>query len=80
MRFPELARAFVYNFDDSGAVLLGKYLASHPQLKISDPDAMARVFIGALVHFVITQEMLHGKDIVPLERERIINSLIELIA
>ncbi|HEY9893395.1 MAG TPA: TetR/AcrR family transcriptional regulator [Candidatus Sericytochromatia bacterium] len=79
-RFPELARAFVYNFDLSGCAVLGQYLASHPELKISDPNATARVFIGALVHFVITQEMMHGKDVVPLERERLVNSLIELIA
>jgi TetR/AcrR family transcriptional regulator len=46
---------------------------------LSDPEAMARIFVGAIVHFLIVQEMLHDKDIVPVERERLVDSLIDLI-
>ena len=35
--------------------------------------------MGAVVHFIIIQEMLHGKDIVPMERDRFINGLIYVI-
>jgi hypothetical protein len=31
------------------------------------------------VHYIILQEMLHGEDILPLERDRLIDSLVDLI-
>jgi AcrR family transcriptional regulator len=78
-RFPQLAQAFVQNIERTSFQVLHQYLASCPQLKLADPEATARIFIGALVHFWILQEMLHGKDIVPMERNRLINNLIESI-
>jgi hypothetical protein len=35
--------------------------------------------IGSLVHFVITQEIMHGKDIMPMESDRLIDALTHLI-
>jgi TetR/AcrR family transcriptional regulator, regulator of autoinduction and epiphytic fitness len=35
--------------------------------------------IGTLVYFVILQEMMQGKDILPLENERLVNTLTDLI-
>jgi TetR/AcrR family transcriptional regulator, regulator of autoinduction and epiphytic fitness len=55
------------------------YFTHCPQLNLSDPEATARIFVGAIVHFMIVQEMLHGKDIMPMERDRIIDGLIDLI-
>jgi TetR/AcrR family transcriptional regulator, regulator of autoinduction and epiphytic fitness len=78
-RFPQLAQAFVSNIEQTAFRKLCNYFTNCPQLKLSDPEATARIFIGALVHFMIVQEMLHGKDILPMERDRIINSLIDLI-
>ncbi len=78
-RFPQLAQAFVQNIERTSFRMLHQYLASCPQLKLADPEATARIFIGAIVHFLIVQEMLHGKDIVPMERDRLINNLIESI-
>jgi TetR/AcrR family transcriptional regulator, regulator of autoinduction and epiphytic fitness len=60
--------------------MLRQYLETCPQLKLADPEATARIFIGAIVHYLIIQEMLHGKDIVPMERERLINNLVDSIA
>jgi AcrR family transcriptional regulator len=79
-RFPELARVFVRNLDKPVIEVLSQYLASRSELKLPNPEAAARVFIGTLVHFVIIQEMLHGKDILPMERDRLIDNLIYLIA
>lgn len=79
-RFPELARAFVRNLEKPVIEVLSQYLTFRSELKLPDPEAAARVVIGTLVHFVITQEMLHGKDILPMERDRLIDSLIYLIA
>lgn len=78
-RFPELARAFVRNVEQSSFALLMQYLTSRPELKLPDPEATTRIFLGTLVHFVIVQVMLHGKDIVPMERDRLIDNLIDLI-
>ena len=78
-RFPELAKSFIQNLDKPVIEALSQYLASRCELNLPDPEAVARVFIGTLVHFLITQEMLHGKEIFPMERDRLIDSLIYLI-
>lgn len=78
-RFPNLARAFVRNVEQTSFQMLRKYFATCPQLKLADPEATARIFIGAVVHFIIIQEMLHGKEIVPMERDRLIDSLVAAI-
>jgi len=53
--------------------MLRQYFTTCPQLKLSDPK-QRHEFFGALVHFMIVQEMLHGKDIVPMERERLVET------
>lgn len=78
-RFPQLARSFVRNIEQTAFKSLCHYFTDCPQLKLSDPEATARIFIGAIVHFLIVQEMLHGKDILPLERDRLIETLVNLI-
>ncbi len=78
-RFPQLARAFVRNIERNSFGMLQQYLAACPQLKLADPEATARIFIGAVVYFLIVQEMLHSKDIVPMERNRLINNLVDSI-
>ncbi|MBD2258262.1 TetR/AcrR family transcriptional regulator [Pseudanabaena sp. FACHB-2040] len=78
-RFPQLARAFVHNIEQTAFSRLCHYLTNCPQLKLADPEATARIFVGAIVHFMIVQEMLHGKDILPMERDRLVNSLVGLI-
>ena len=35
--------------------------------------------MGTFMHFVMTSEVLHGKDIMPIERERLIDNLIYLL-
>ena len=78
-RFPELAQAYVRNVAKPGIEALTQYLEFHPELKLSDPEATVRVFVGTLVYFLILQEMMHGKDIIPLEGDRLVNTLIQLI-
>lgn len=74
-RFPELAQAYVHNLAKPAIEVLSQYLASRPELQLPDPQATARVFLGTLIYFVILQNMLHGKEILPMEKERLINSL-----
>ncbi len=78
-RFPQLARTFVRNVEQTSFKMICQYFTACPHLKVSDPEATARIFVGAIVHFLIVQEMLHGKDIVPMERDRIIETLVNLI-
>ncbi|HEY9826416.1 MAG TPA: TetR/AcrR family transcriptional regulator [Stenomitos sp.] len=76
-RFPKLAQGFVRYIDASSCQFFKQYLHDKAEeLQLADPEATARIFTGALVHYMIVQEMLHGKDIVPMERDRLINSLI----
>ncbi len=78
-RFPELGRAFVQHIDKPMLDTLTNYLATCPDLKLPDPAAVARTFMGTLIYFLINHEMLHGQDIVPMERERLVEHLISLI-
>ncbi|MEP0859275.1 TetR/AcrR family transcriptional regulator [Trichocoleus sp. DQ-U1] len=78
-RFPELAQIFVRTLVKPGVETLSQYLASSPNLKIADPEATARIFLGALVHFMMVQKMLHGHDILPMESDRLIDSLMNLL-
>ncbi|MDJ0798865.1 MAG: TetR/AcrR family transcriptional regulator [Calothrix sp. MO_167.B12] len=78
-RFPELAQVCVRYMIKPVFETLSQYLKAHPELDLPDPEAAARIFFGALVHFHITQEVLYGKDILPMTSDRLIDSLIHLI-
>lgn len=78
-RFPELARAFVANVEKVGLDFLAHYFATHPRLRIADPEMTARVFIGTLIHFVMLRNVLHSGDLVPMDRDRLLDSLLNMI-
>jgi AcrR family transcriptional regulator len=78
-RFPELAKLYTQTVIQRGRLLLSQYLASHPELGISDPEATAQIFFGSLVSYVMVQEMLYGKEMMPLSRDRILDSLMSLV-
>lgn len=78
-RFPELAELYSRTVIQKSRSILSNYFRSHPELKITDPEATAHIFLGSLVSFLIAQEILYGKSIMPIEQERLINSLITLI-
>lgn len=78
-RFPELAQTFVRNLAQPGVERLCQYLSLHPELNLPDPEATAHIFIGSLVYYSLNQEMMHGKHVMPLERDRLIDGLMHLI-
>jgi AcrR family transcriptional regulator len=78
-RFPALARAYVENIAKPTITLLTEYFTSCPQLKLVDAEATARTVIGTLVYFVILQKIMYGDDILPMETDRLITNLIDLI-
>ncbi|KYC35062.1 TetR family transcriptional regulator [Scytonema hofmannii PCC 7110] len=76
-RFPELARTFIRNIEKPALDDLSQFL-SCCELNLPDPDASARIFLGTLVHFILVQEIFHGSDILPMERNRLIDNLVDL--
>lgn len=78
-KFPELAQAFVRVLTKPMLERMTAYLTNHPQLEFSDPEVAARTFAGALVHYLIVQEMLGGKKSMPLECDRMVDGLVELM-
>ncbi len=75
-RFPELAKTFVREVQKPLLERLQRYFASQPQLNLPDPEVAARIFAGSLVHYMIVQEVMHGKEILPLERDRMVDGLV----
>ena len=78
-RFPELARLWTSTVIQRGRSLLSRYFDAHPELGVTDSEAMAHIFFGSLVSFMLTQEMLYGKELMPIERDRVVTTLINLI-
>jgi AcrR family transcriptional regulator len=78
-RFPKLGQTFVENIQKPMLEQLALYLASQPQLQLSDPMVAARVFAGSLVHYLIIQKIMHGDEVLPLDRDRMIDGLIEIL-
>ena len=78
-RFPALARAFVAKTEQQNIQILTQFLTAHPQVHVADPEIAARVFMGTLVHHIIKQKILHGQEVVEIDRERLITGLVALI-
>lgn len=78
-RFPELAKLYTQTVIQRGRQLLSHYFTSHPELGITDPEATAQIFFGSMVSYVIVQEILYGKEMMPLSRDRIIDSLMSFV-
>jgi len=78
-RFPQLAKAFVRTFKKSALHDLTQLFESRKELNLPDAEVAARIYVGTFMHFVMTSEVLHGKEIMPIERDRIIDNLIHLL-
>jgi TetR/AcrR family transcriptional regulator, regulator of autoinduction and epiphytic fitness len=74
-RFPELAKTFVEHLSKPGFEALTEYLHDSPAFNFPDPEAIARIIVGAIVHFALIQHILHGEDIVPMEADRLVAGL-----
>jgi len=78
-RFPELAELYTQTVAKRGLAYLTEYFQAQPQLQLVDAEAAARIFVGALVAFIISNELLLGKNTIPLDPERLVVSLVDLI-
>ncbi|MGL5082799.1 MAG: TetR/AcrR family transcriptional regulator [Microcoleaceae cyanobacterium] len=77
---PDLAHVFLKNLVQPATVILTQYLRDCPELRISDPEAAARIFVGALIHFILIQRGLHGETLMPMDANRLVDTLVQMIA
>lgn len=77
-RFPELAALYTHTVIQPPCHSLSQYFKSHPELQISDPEALAQIFFGSLSAFILSQQVLHGKYTVLMENQRLVDNLVEL--
>lgn len=78
-RFPELAQLYVKRAVEPGLAVLVLYFEKHPELRLKDPEVVARIFRGSLASFALVQDILQGKRLVPMSRERYISGLVETV-
>ncbi len=78
-RFPELAKVFLGTIAKPPMDRLSAYLADHPELQLADPEATARVIVGAMVYQMMNQEIMFGKEVMPIDSDRIVESLLDLV-
>lgn len=78
-RFPDLAQLYMRQVVQEGGVVLSDYLRSHPQLNLVDPEITTRILIGALMSFILSQEVLHEKHSNPIDRQRFVENLVAIV-
>ncbi|MBS0015131.1 MAG: TetR/AcrR family transcriptional regulator [Arthrospira sp. SH-MAG29] len=76
---PDLAQIFLTSLVKPAIETLTEYLKTCQELTITDPEATARIFVGSLIHYMVVQEILQGKDSLPMTADRLIDNLVELI-
>lgn len=79
-RFPELSDPYVQDVAKPLIDVLTRYLRDCESRDFEDPEAIARTFIGTLIYFILLQRVLGGASQMPMEGDRIIETLINLIA
>jgi AcrR family transcriptional regulator len=78
-RFPHLAQLFIRALPQKVWALLSHYFAAHPELHLQDPEATARIFMGSLMSFVLTQNILHGDAIAPMAADLMVDCLVDTL-
>jgi AcrR family transcriptional regulator len=78
-RFPHLAQHLILSEDKQFVDSFTQYLQAHPELGLVDAGATARIFLGALIHFMMVEYIFQAKEILPMERQRLVNCLVGLI-
>ncbi|MEL6553157.1 MAG: TetR/AcrR family transcriptional regulator [Cyanobacteria bacterium J06621_11] len=78
-RFPELSAPYIQNVAKPLIEGLTRYLSACEDLKLDDPEASARTFMGTLIYFVMLQRVLGGAELMPMEGDRIVTTVVNLI-
>lgn len=78
-RFPELADLYVQKLVKPAVDKIAEYIVASEHMRFKDPEAAARVIHGSLVYFIISQELLQCKHVMPISRDRLVESLVDLV-
>lgn len=78
-RFPQLTKTFVREVEKPLLENVSAYLAAQPHLHFSDPMVAARMFVGSIVHYIVTQYVMHGDDLLPMDRDHMVKELVQLV-
>ena len=78
-RFPHLAQAFIEHLTKPAIEELTAYLTAHPELPLADPAATAHILLGSTVFYILSQRIMHGHTLLPLESQRLVDSLVDLV-
>ena len=78
-RFPQLAQAFLENLTKPSIDQLAEYLKARPELQLPDPEATARILLGSTVFFMLTQGIMHGDKIMPMDPERLVEAMVHML-
>lgn len=77
--FPHLAQLFIRRVIGKGSHTLTQYFESHPDLQIRDPEVIAYIFLSSMYSLVLFQEVMQDQSILPMEPERLIEQLVDLV-
>lgn len=78
-RFPELAQLYYQRVIQQGNQVLSTYLDAYPGLALDQSEARSHIFFGSLVCHILAQDVLHGKQLMPLADSEVIDCLIKLV-
>lgn len=76
---PDLGKLFLANVAKPAIIVLSNYLRESEELSFDNPEAIAHIFVNTLIHFVLSQEIFQGKEIMPMSQDVLIDNLIGLI-
>jgi AcrR family transcriptional regulator len=78
-RFPQLAKFYLEQFELPELQTSTVYLQNLPQLRSSDPEAVAWIISGTLRNYYQMMEMFPGKEVMTMTLDRLIEALIEML-
>ncbi len=78
-RLPTVTEIFARTLEKPIVEWLTTYLASHPELRLADPEAVAWIVFALIHHRVIVYHLLGNQEINPMASERLVAALIALI-
>jgi AcrR family transcriptional regulator len=77
--YPEIGELFLTNVAKPAINILTKYLEECSEFELSDAQAIAHIFVNSIIQHILTQEMLQGKVVIPIECDRLIDHLVNMI-
>lgn len=78
-RFPELAHLYSQRVIKPAMAKITSYFSDQDKWQLQDPEAVARIFVGSLNAYIMSQEILSAKHYLEMPRERYIKNLVDMI-